>query len=97
MDSPDPNTVTLSASYVEDSPAMGIMFALLFVDDDGGVNFTNSVYLVLDREESNQFTQGNISQGDYTVLAFDVEGNGRLELGQSSPAAVGNVTVSGQG
>ena len=97
MDSPAPNTVTLSASYIENSPAMGVVFALLFTDDGGSVNFAKSVYLVLDRMESDQFMQGNISEGDYTVLAFDVEGNGRLEVGQSSPAAVGSVVVSGQG
>ena len=96
VDSPAPNTVTLSAAYIENSPAMGVVFALLFTDDAGSVNFTKSVYLVLDRE-SDQFMQGSISGGDYTILAFDVEGNGRLEVGQSFPAAVGSVVVSGQG
>ena len=97
VDSPAPNTVTLSAAYIENSPAMGVVFALLFTDDTGSVNFTKSVYLVLNRIESEGLTQGNLSRGDYTVLAFDVEGNGRLEVGQSFPAAEGRVSVSGEG
>ena len=84
----------MSASYIEDSPATGIVFALLFVEDFVGVNFTNSVYLVLDREQSNQFMQDSISQGDYIVQGFDVEGNGRLER---TPAAEVKIAVTGNG
>ena len=46
---------------------------------------------------SKGFTQGNITRGHYTVLAFDVEGDGGVSLGERSPAAVASVAVSGQG
>ena len=92
-----PNTVSLSASFSEISAAEGVMFVLLFTEESGSVSFTDSVYLVLNRAQSNQFMQANITQGQYTVLAFDVEGNGKLEPRQSSAAAEESIRVSGQG
>ena len=94
VDSSSPNAVTLSASYIENSPAVGAVFALLWTDDAGSVDFANSVYLVLDRVQSDQFVQTNIGRGNYTVLAFDVEQDGRANR---VPAAEGTVTVSGRG
>ena len=94
VDSPAPNAVTLNASYLENSPAMGVVFVLLFTDDAGSVNFTKSLYLVLDRVESSNFLQNNVTQGRYDVLAFDVEEDGRL---WSSPAEQETVTVGGEG
>ena len=94
MDSPAPNAVTLNACYLENSPAMGVVFVLLFTDDAGSVNFTKSLYLVLNRTESTNFLQNNITQGHYNILAFDVEEDGRL---WSSPAVQETVTVSGEG
>ena len=91
------NAVNLSASYVEGSPALGVLFILVTSGADGAVDFTRSVYLVLDREMSNGFMQGAMSGGDYTVLAFDVEGDGGVGLGLRSPAAVESVTVQGGG
>ena len=92
--SPAPNAVTLTASYLENSPAMGVVFVLLFADDGGSVNFTKSLYLVLDRAESSNFLQINFTQGYYDVVAFDVEEDRRL---WSSPAVQETVTVGGEG
>ena len=92
-----PNTVSLSASFSEISAAEGVMFVLLFTEESGSVSFTDSVYLVLERAQSNQFMQDDITQGQYTVLAFDVEGNGKLESRQSSAAVEESIRVSGQG
>ena len=50
-----PNTVSLSASFSEISAAEGVMFVLLFTEESGSVSFTDSVYLVLERAQSNQF------------------------------------------
>ena len=95
MDSPAPNAVTLNASYLENSPAMGVVFVLLFTDDAGSVNFTKSLYLVLDNvADSSNILQSNVTQGRYNILAFDVEEDGRL---WSSPAVQETVTVSGEG
>ena len=99
--SSQPNSVDLSASYVENSPALGVLFVLVLTNGVGDMD-TNQpmdqpIYLVLDRESSDQFVQDNITQGDYTVLAFDVESDGTLVLGISSPAAVGSVVVHGEG
>ena len=94
VDSPAPNAVTLNASYLENSPAMGVVFVLLFTDNAGRVNFTKSLYLVLDRAESSNFLQNNFTRGSYDVMAFDVEEDGRL---WSSPAVQETITVSGEG
>ena len=100
--SSQPNAVDLSASYVENSPAVGVLFVLVLTDgvEDMDTNqpMDQQIYLVLDRESSDQFMQENITQGDiYAVLAFDVESNGTLVLGINSPAAVGSVVVHGEG
>ena len=91
-----PNAVNLSASFVENSPALGVLFILLLSSDVGGVDYSKSVFLVLDRTMAMGSMQ-RVPQGSYTVLAFDVEGDGRVQLGASSPAAVESVTVQGQG
>ena len=94
VDSPAPNAVTLNASYLENSPAMGVVFVLLFTGDAGSVNFTKSLYLVLDRVESSGFIQHDITPGEYSVVAFDVESNGRP---WSSPAVQDRVIITGEG
>ena len=94
VDSPAPNAVTLNASYLENSPAMGVVFVLLLTDGAGSVNFTRSLYLVLDKAESSNFEQMNVSRGGYIVVAFDVESDGRPE---DSPAVQAAVTISGEG
>ena len=86
---------------MENSPALGVLFVLVLTNGVGDMD-TNQlmdqpIYLVLDRESSDQFVQDNITQGDYTVLAFDVESDGTLVLGINSPAAVGSVVVHGEG
>ena len=99
--SSQPNAVDLSASYVENSPALGVLFVLVLTngvgDMDTNQQMDQPIYLVLDREGSDQFMQENITQGDYTVLAFDVESDGTLVVGINSPAAVGSVVVHGEG
>ena len=94
VSSPQANTISLSASYVENSLALGVLFVLILANGVGG---NQPIYLVLGRERSNQIMQGSITRGSYTVLAFDVEGDGSLALGSSSPAAVGFVMVHGEG
>ena len=95
--SSQPNAVDLSASYVENSPALGVLFVLVLTNGVEDMDTNQPIYLVLDRERSGQFMQENITQGDYTVLAFDVESDGTLVLGINSPAAVGSVVVRGEG
>ena len=99
--SSQPNAIHLSAIYVENSPALGVLFVLVLTngvgDMDTNQQMDQPIYLVLDGESSDQFMQENITQGDYAVLAFDVESDGTLVLGINSPAAVGSVVVHGEG
>ena len=91
------NIVTLQATYVENSPAVGVVFALLYNDRGGSVSFINSVYLVLDRVGPDSSVRGNLSQGHYAVVAFEVQRNGRLQIGRTLPASVASVIVYGKG
>lgn len=93
------NTVILGADYlqIENSAVRGGLFSLLHVNDAGDVNFNKSVYIVLNEMESIQFMLSNVSQGNYTVLAFCLKQNGRFELGQVPPATIASAIVSGQG
>ena len=99
--SSQPNAVHLSASYVENSPALGVLFVLILTNGVGDMDtnqpMDQQIYIVLDRESSDKFVQENITQGDYTILGFDVESDGTLVLGLNSPAAVGSVVVHGEG
>ena len=67
---------------------------LLFTDDAGTVNFTKSLYVVLDKVESSGFIQLNVTRGEHSVVAFDVESNGRP---WSSPAVQDRVIIAGEG
>ena len=94
VDSSAPNSVTLNASYLENSPAVGVVFVLLFTDDADSVNFTKSLYLVLDNVQSSVFIQHSVTRGEYSVVAFDVESNGRP---WNSSAAQDRVIITGEG
>ena len=95
VDGPAPNAVTLNASYLENSPAVGVVFVLLFTDDAGSFNFTKSLYLVLDNVQSSGFIQHNVTRGEYSVLAFDVER--RWKALEQPSCARETVTVGGEG
>ena len=63
-----------------------------------GVNFSHSVYLVLDRMIATQFNLlTNISQGMYVVLTYDIEIGGSIQLGKIFPATTQIVYVNGTG
>lgn len=95
--SSSPNVVTLNA-YLSSSEDIGLVFSLLPGSNTGGVNFSGSIYLVLSSTQFfHGFMQDNISQGNYTVLAYNMDRLGRLQLGESIPGAISNVTVHGKG
>lgn len=74
----------ITFEYAGNSKARGAFCILLFLGDDGTVNFNRSVYVVVQR---NSTTRLQIARGARTVLAvFDVEYNGLLQTSQ--PAVI---------
>ena len=71
---------------------------LLHILDGGGVDLSRSVYRVLERVEltsNNNFR--NITNGTYRVLSYDIENDGLLEVGKSSPATSQRINIDGVG
>lgn len=96
--SSSPNSMSLSARYAVNSPATGVLFALLLVGSTR-VDFTRSVYLALDRDQSAgvlPFVQGSLWGGPYQVLAYDIESDGIPGLGSISSAGTFDITIEGQ-
>ncbi len=71
---------------------------LLHIIDGGGVDLSLSVYRVIEREQLRSEDQfRNITNGTYRVLAYDIESNGILELGKTSPAISERIDIDGVG
>lgn len=93
-----PNTMSLTATYVANSPATGVLFALL-LSGSTSVDFGRSVYLALDRDLSSGlvlYVQDNLWGGPYTVVAYDIESDGTPGLGSIASAKNLNVTIAGE-
>ena len=92
------NAVDIIISYIANTLARGVLVVLLHIIDGGGVDLGRSVYGVLERVEltsNNHFS--NISNGTYRVLSYDVENDGVLELGKTSPATSHRINIDGVG
>ena len=50
------NTTTITIQYFEQSNASGALYVLVFVTDDGVIDFTRSVLLALNKETSRDYT-----------------------------------------
>ncbi len=71
---------------------------LLIIIDGGGVDLSLSVHRVVEREQLRSEDEfRNIANGMYRVLANDIEGNGILELGKTSPATSVRIDIDGVG
>ena len=89
-----PNVLTFSAGGDISGNPPEVALSLLLTDGAGGFNFTDSLYLVLDSSQSREFVQYDVTQGEYVVMAFDIERDGRP---WSSPAVQESVVVIGDG
>ena len=92
------NALDIIISYIENTSARGVLVVLLHILNGGGVDLSRSVYRVLERVEltsNNNFS--NITNGTYRVLTYDVENDGVLELGNTSPATSQRINIDGVG
>ena len=82
-------------SYSEHSDARGALFAFMFIDDNGDVNFTRSVLLALDRNTSLHHTLPfNLYPGQYRVFVYDIESDGTLSNGVGYPAIMSELNIT---
>ncbi len=71
---------------------------LLHTIDGGGVDLSLSVYRVVERVQLRSEDEfRSITNGTYRVLAYDIEGNGILELGKTSPATSVRIDIDSVG
>ena len=70
---------SINVTYVKNTTAKGVLCALIFFRN-GRVDFSNSVYIVLD-VRNRELAPPYISRGRYTVLSYDVESIGILAPG----------------
>ena len=82
--------IVITTLYSEHSDARGALFDFVFIDDNGDVDFTRSVFLALDRNTSLHYTLPfNLYPGQYRVFVYDIESDGTLSNGVGYPAVTG--------
>ncbi len=92
------NELKISVSYIENTSVRGVLVVLLHIIDGGGVDLSHSVYRVVERVQLRSNDEfGNITNGTYKVLTYDIESNGILELGKTSPATSERIDIDGVG
>ena len=81
--------IELSASFISNSLAAGVLFNFIFMNKDDTINFTMSYCLTLNKD---RVTHGamlplNLQPGIYQVYAYDIESNMRLRNGKGYQAS----------
>ena len=94
------NRVIIRTGYFEQSTALGALYVFVFITEDGGVDFTRSSLLILDKNTSLYYTLPcgyNLSPGRYEVFVHDIEHEGTLTSGVSYPAVTTDLPMNGRG
>jgi hypothetical protein len=79
-------TIT-SAAYSEHSTASGVLYNFVYISVKGGVDFSRSALLALDRNSSyNHTLPFNLYPGHYRVYVYDIEHDRTLSNGVGFPA-----------
>ena len=84
---------TVNIHYVENTKAKGALCILIFVRD-GHVDFDSSVFIFIQRNKELPISM--LRPGQYDVISYDVESNGRIQAGVGYPAYVQNVIHTGK-
>ena len=73
------NSVKLQSSFVGETNALGVLYALMYIRN-GTVDCLKSSYFPVKKEEAqNGVVIDGITTGSYVVLAYDIEYNGYLQ------------------
>ena len=90
------NETKITTQYFEESSASGALYVLVFVTNDGDVDFAKSVLLALDKDISLNYTLTfSLSPGGYRVFVYDIEQDGTLPSGVGYPAVRSELITSG--
>ena len=84
----------VNISYVENTKAKGALCILISVRDEY-VDLSSSVFVFVRRNE--ELLPLNLSPGQYDVVCYDVESNGRLLPGVGYPAYVQRISITQTG
>ena len=88
--------VTVTAVYFKHSTARGAIIRILYVMDDGSVDYTKSPIIVLDRSTPPGYVLPfKLYAGSYLVFAHDIESDGTLQDGVGFPAVTREFTAGG--
>ena len=82
----DVTSHTITTVYFEYSTAMGVLYILIFINEDRSIDFKKSIYLPLDRISSNNYTLPDISPGRYQMSVYDIDRDITLHDSVSYPA-----------
>ena len=80
----------INIHYIENTKAKGALCILISVRD-GHVYLNSSVFIIIQRTEELSILM--LRSGNYNVISYDVESNGRLLPGVSYPAYVQRINV----
>ena len=79
---------TVNIFYAENTEAKGALCILISIHN-GHVDFNSSVFVFIRRNEELPISMPlNFRPGQYDVISYDVESNGRLQPGVGYPAYV---------
>jgi hypothetical protein len=80
---------TIITEFSEHSTASGALISFAFITENGGVDFSRSFLLALDRNTSfNHTLSSDQYPGKYRVCVYDIEHNGALANGVGYPAVI---------
>ncbi len=70
--------VTVTIDYIENTEALGALLALMYLDQDGNITCSQSIYAAIRRSEDDfPLPMGDLAiTNSYMELAYDIERNG---------------------
>ena len=89
----DVTSHAITTEYFEYSTAMGALYIFIFINEDGSIDFKNSIYIPLDRSSSHNYTLPDISPGQYQMSVYDIDSDATLHESVNYPANTDKFTI----
>lgn len=91
------NAVAVASHFIYMSQARGVLYAFIYIGDSETVDFERSVYIPVVKSVAENGTLFlNISRGNYSVFAYDIEFTGNLQNSSLPAAIIGTIQVPGE-
>ncbi len=88
------NIVEINSTFLANSAALGVLYALMYLDLHGNIDLSKSLYFPTSRSVSTRGMRLEISRGSYALLSYDIEGTGVLQ-DRNMPARATILHVTG--